>query len=277
MLHETGDLIAADGTRLFSRRWTPETTAPVATIALVHGVHEHSGRYAYVAAALLARGIEVVAVDLRGHGQSDGERAMVDAFDDYLGDVDALVAHARKVAGDRPLFLMGHSMGGLVVARWITERGADGLAGVILSSPALALDTPRPLRALAPLLGRWLPRAPAGRLNLSVLSRNPTVARAYVDDPLCAQHGVRARLGAELLAATARVRPERFTVPLYLFHGTADRLTSPGGTKELAATAATDEVTLTLYDGFYHETLNEPERDTVIGALADWLLARTAG
>lgn len=270
MLHETGSFIAPDGTRLFTRRWAPETAAPVLTLALVHGVHEHSGRYAYVASQLLARGIETVALDLRGHGRSEGRRHAVDRFDAYVDDLAAWLPTVRPEG--RPLVLMGHSMGGLVVARYASERGTDGLAGVVLSSPALAVETPRVLRALAPVLGRWLPDVPAGRLDLDDLSRDPRVGRAYAEDPLCTTRGVRARLGAELLAAQPRVRPERFAGPLYVFHGTADRITSPAGSRAL--TAAVPDATLRLYDDLRHETLNESERDAVISDLADWLLAR---
>jgi len=272
VLHETGSFVAPDGTRLFTRRWAPETTPPVLTLALVHGVHEHSGRYAYVALQLLARGIETVALDLRGHGQSDGPRHAVDRFDAYVEDVAAWLPTVRPA--DRPTVLMGHSMGGLVVARFVSEHGTDGLSGVVLSSPALAVDAPAPLRALAPLLGRWFPNLPATRLDRSQLSRDPRVGRAYAEDPLCTTRGVRARLGAQLLAAQARVRPERFDAPLFLFHGTDDRITSPAGTRALAAAVPT--ATLRTYDGLRHETLNEPERDAVIADLADWLLARTA-
>ena len=269
VLHETGSFVAPDGTRLFTRRWAPELTTPVLTLALVHGVHEHSGRYAYVALQLIARGIETVALDLRGHGQSDGARHAVDRFDAYVDDVAAWLSSVRP--DGRPLVLMGHSMGGLVVARYASEHGTDGLAGVVLSSPALAVDAPAPLRALAPLLGRWLPDVPASRLDLDDLSRDPRVGRAYADDPLCTTRGVRARLGAELLAAQARVLPERFGVPLYLFHGADDRITAPAGTRALAAAVPTS--TLRTYEGLRHETLNEPERDAVIADLADWLVA----
>ncbi len=269
MIHETGPFLAPDGTRLFTRRWAPETAAPVLTLALVHGVHEHSGRYAYVASALLARGVETVALDLRGHGQSGGPRHAVDRFDAYVDDLAAWLPTVRPA--DRPLVLMGHSMGGLIVARYVSEHGTEGLAGVVLSSPALAVDAPAPLRAIAPLLGRWMPDLPASRLDLGQLSRDPRVGRAYAEDPLCTTRGVRARLGAELLAAQVGVRPERFRVPLYLFHGADDQITSSTGTRTLAAAVPT--ATLKLYDGLRHETLSEPERDAVIADLGDWLLA----
>ncbi len=274
MTHETGTRTSPDGTTLLTRSWTPDRPLR-ALVVLVHGVHEHSGRYAYLASALMARGIGVRALDLRGHGQSDGPRGQVESFSDYLTDVAPLLAEVLAQA-DVPVFLMGHSMGGLVVASTVVEHGTDGLAGVILSSPALKVDSPALLRAVAPFVARWLPTLPVTKLDLGQLSRDPTVGRNYKADPLTIKRGVTARLGLEILTATEHVRqhPDAFDVPLYLFHGTADTLTDPDGTRWLAAHAASDDVTLAIHDGFYHETMNEPERDDVIGALADWLDAR---
>lgn len=279
MTHSTGTLNTPDGLALFTRQWVPD--GPVrAAVVLVHGLHEHSGRYAYLASALMRRGLAVYALDLRGHGQSPGPRGQVGAFDEYVGDVRLFLDRVRTEADGAPLFLMGHSMGGLVVAATLVDRGTDGLAGVVLSSPALQVseNTPALLRTLAPLVARWVPNAPASRLDLSCLSHDPTVERQFREDPLTIKQGVRARLGYEILRTSERVRqrPEAFDRPLYLFHGTADTLTDPRGTEWLAAHAASDDVTLRLYEGLYHETLHEVDRDEVIGALADWLVARAA-
>ena len=280
MTHETGTRTSPDGTSLFTRRWTPDRPMR-AVVALVHGVHEHSGRYAYLASALMARGVAVRALDLRGHGQSDGPRGSVETFEDYVTDVGPFVDDTlTEIAAsemDVPVFLMGHSLGGLVVAATVVARGTDGLAGVILSSPALQIpsDTSPLLQKLAPVVARWFPTLPVTTLNLDRLSHDPTVGRAYRDDPLTIKRGVQARLGHQTLEAIAHVRrhPEAFDVPLYLFHGTDDALTDPAGTQWLADHAEGD-VTLRLYPGLYHETLNEIERDEVIAALGDWIDAR---
>lgn len=244
---------------------------------LVHGVHEHSGRYAYLASVLMARGIAVRAIDLRGHGLSEGDRATVDSFSDYTLDVAPFLSSVVDEAAGLPVFLMGHSMGGLVVASTVVEQGTAPLAGLILSSPALALpdNTPRIIHALAPHIARWLPGLPVQKLDLDGLSRDPTVVRAYREDPLNTIQPVKAGLGYEIVQAIERVRqhPEAFDVPLYLYHGTADRVTDPAGTRWLAENASSDDVTLRLFDGLYHETHNEPERDTVLAALADWIEA----
>lgn len=278
MTHETDTLQTPDGLSLFTRRWVPDWRPTRLVVALLHGLHEHSGRYAYLASALMARGVAVQAVDLRGHGQSPGARGQVEAsFDEYVRDAEALLGAAAETAGGLPVVLMGHSMGGLVAARTVQERGADGLAGLVLSSPALAVDAPPVLKKVAPYVARWLPNAPATRVDLSKLSHDPTVERTYREDPLTIVGGVRARLANAIVQATERVRerPEAFALPLYLFHGTADAITDPAGTEWLAAHAPGD-VTLRLYDGLYHETLNEDDRDRVIADLADWLEARAA-
>ena len=278
MTHETSTRTAPDGLTLFTRRWTPDLRRR-GVVVLVHGVHEHSGRYGYVASELMRHGFEVRAIDLRGHGESEGPRGQVETFEDYVADVSAFLSDVLTEAGGVPVFLMGHSMGGLVVADTVVARGTDVLAGVVLSSAPLQVPqgTPAIKVTLAPLIARWLPNAPATRLNYDKLSRDPAVVRAYKSDPLVTKQGVRARLAYEMMKAFERVRnhPEAFDVPLYLFHGTADAVTDPEGTAWLAEHAASDDVTLHLYDGLFHETLNEPERDRVIGDLADWLVTHT--
>ena len=276
MQHTSSETSSADGTRLFTRRWAPDRPT-VAHVFIVHGVHEHSGRYAYAASALMERGVEVHAVDLRGHGQSGGARASVGSFAEYSDDV-ALALRPIVEAAEVPVFLLGHSMGGLVASRLVVDHGAMGLAGLVLSSPALAVAAPPALRAVGAFVARWAPRLPVTRLDLSRLSHDPRVARAYREDPLCTKSGVRAALGHEILTSIAHVRAhvDAFTLPLYVFHGTDDQLTMPDGSRWIAEHAPSTDKTLKLYDGLYHETLNEVERDAVLDDLATWILDRAA-
>lgn len=274
MTHETSTIPTADGVELFARSWTPDRGAR-AFVALIHGIGEHSGRYAYVASALMRDGIAVRAVDLRGHGHSPGRRVHVESYDAYVHDATALLRATCAEAAGRPVVLMGHSLGGLIAALTVVERGTDGLAGLVLSSPSLRLphEDSRVLMALLPLAARWLPALPMGRLELAAISRDPAVVRALEEDPLVVRQPVRADQGLALLEAMRRVRqrPDAFDIPLYLFHGTADRITDPAGTAWLAEHAGTADVTHRTYEGLYHETLNEPERDAVIGDLRAWL------
>ena len=209
-----GRLRTADGLELASYRWPPGdgTAPPRATIALVHGLAEHAGRYAALATRLNAAGIEVLAIDLRGHGQSPGKRAWVERFDGYLIDADALVAEAAR--DDTPLFLMGHSMGGAVAALYAIERvPARGyaLAGLVLSSPALApgRDVPRWMLAMSRIISRIWPTFPAIRIDAALLSRDPAIVAANRADPLVHHGAVPARTGAEILDAMARIERGR--------------------------------------------------------------------
>ena len=276
MQHSSATISASDGLQLFTRHWAPDLPT-VAHLFLVHGVHEHSGRYAYTASHLMQHGIEVHAMDLRGHGKSEGPRATVSSFAEYSDDVALALAPLLTDAGDVPVFLMGHSMGGLAVSRMVADHGDRGLAGLILSSPALAVDAPAPLRAVAPLLARWLPNLPVSPVNLSRLSHDPRVEQAYREDPLCTTSGLRAALGYEILRSIEHVRQHvaAFTAPLYVFHGTADELTNPDGSRWLVEHAPATDKTLKLYEGFYHETLNEVERDVVLADLTAWILERS--
>ncbi len=268
--HSTETLAAPDGTALFLRRWTPDFGGR-GTAVIVHGVHEHSGRHAQLAAALMTRGVDVVAYDQRGHGESGGTRADVERFGDFVDDLGAVLAHV----GGRPV-LFGHSMGGLIAAATVVERGASGLAGLALSSAALhTFPVPRLLEKAAPYVARWRPLQVVTRLDLSKLSHDPAVERAYREDPLNTVSGIRARLAHEILGAARRVQahPEAFTLPLFITHGTADRITPPAGSEWLAAHAPSADVTLRLVDGGFHELMKEPDRDVIIAETADWIAA----
>ena len=268
LTHSTDTIAAPDGTALFLRRWAPDF-GERGTAVLVHGVHEHSGRHAQFASALMARGVAVVAYDQRGHGKSEGARADVERFGDFVDDLGAVLDHV----GGRPV-LFGHSMGGLVAASYVVERGTEGLAGLALSSAALhTFPVPRLLERAAPYVARWRPRQVVTKLDLSKLSHDPAVERAYREDPLNTVSGLRARLAHEILLAARRVQahPEAFTGPLYIMHGTADRITPVAGSEWLAAHAPSADATLRLVDGGFHELMKEPDRDAVIADAADWI------
>ncbi|MBF6601225.1 MAG: lysophospholipase [Dehalococcoidia bacterium] len=264
-----------DGLRIFTRTWLP-AAAPKAAVAVVHGYAEHSGRYASVGEALAARGYAVHALDLRGHGRSDGPRALVRSFERYLADLRLFLDRVRAGNGGRPLFLLGHSMGGTIVAL-ASVAGRPPVEGILLSGPATAHNAPRVFERLLDVIARIAPRLPLTKLSAGGVSRDPEVVRRYEADPLVYHGRIRAALLASMLRAARRIDDgiAGMTLPALFMHGTGDALTSPDGSRDLYERAGSADKTLKLYDGLYHEILNEPERDAVITDIVEWLDART--
>jgi acylglycerol lipase len=268
-----------DGVELPVYRWRAAGLRR-ATVALLHGLAEHAGRYAALAQILNSNGIELIAIDLRGHGHAPGERAWVERFDQYLLDAGALVAEAAR--NDGPLFLMGHSMGGAIAALHAIDSHAGlqrTLNGLILSSPALApgRDVPRWMLAMSQRISRIWPRFPAMKIDATLLSRDAQVVEANVNDPLVHHGAIPARTGAELLLAMQRIEQGRVSLrmPLLVWHGTEDKLTEPEGSRDFGAHAGSFDKTLTLYEGSFHETMNDLDRDRVIASLVGWILKRS--
>lgn len=270
-------LCAADETPLHLRVWPAPGRG---WVAVVHGYGEHSGRYEALARWLNARGWSVASCDLRGHGLSPGRRGHIWAFDDYLHDVAALHLFVAEQAGGQPVFLLGHSLGGLIALRYVQEREVE-LAGLVLSAPflELALPTPRWKLVLAPALSRLWPTfsTPSG-LRGELGSRDPEVATAYDRDPLVFKRAT-ARWFAEVLRAQREALAEapKLGLPLLVLHGEADSVASPRASRALVARAGSSDKTLHVYGGFRHEVLNELGKEGVWEELASWLAARRAG
>lgn len=268
-----GSFETAGNLRLFEQWWWPEAE-PKAVVIIVHGYAEHSGRYANLAARLTSHGYAVYAFDLRGHGRSEGARAFVWSFEEYLADLEHFLAHVKEREPRKPTFVLGHSMGGEVVALLAATRKLE-VRGLVLSGPLLKIG-----EAVSPLLQRFslivgyiLPKFPGVKLDSRDLSRDRQVVSDYDNDPLVYRGRMPARTGAEILRATKRINSwiEAITLPLLILHGTADRLADVQGSKQLYARAGSPDKTLKLYQGFYHEVLNEPEKAQVLADLLEWL------
>lgn len=260
------------GVPIAHREWLPVGEA-AGTVVIAHGVNEHGGRYEYVASRLGAAGWMVAAADHRGHGRSGGRRAAIERFDHYVSDLDTYVAWVL-VDAPRPLFLLGHSLGGLIAAVYAL-RHADRLAGLILTSPAVVLpSTASPAQVrIGRLLSRYAANLPVVPLRREAVSRDPEVVQAYLHDPLVHTGNLRARTATEILDATVEVqsRAGEIALPVLAMQGTVDLLVDPGAARWVSEHVGSADTTLKIYDGLYHEVLNEPERDQVIDDVIAWL------
>jgi alpha-beta hydrolase superfamily lysophospholipase len=268
-----GTFSGVRGVPIAHREWLPDGDGR-GTVVIVHGINEHSGRYAHVAERLVEEGWLVAAPDHRGHGLSGGRRAAVERFDDWVSDLDSYIRDVL-VGTPRPLFLLGHSLGGLIATVYAL-RHQPVLDGLILSSPSLIAPpvSPATLRA-GRFLSRWASNLPVVALRLDAVSRDRDVVRAYREDPLVHLGRVRARTGAEILRAIDEVHRDvaRLRLPLLAIQGTVDRLVDPGAARWVDAHVSSPDHTLHIYDGLYHEVFNEPERDAVLNDVAGWLAA----
>lgn len=274
--HAEGTFTGAGGIRLFEQSWRP-AVAPKAAIVVVHGLKDHSGRYAAVAERLAEAGYAVHAFDLRGHGKSEGRRAFVRSFDEYLDDLATFVAAVRAREPGRPLWIFGHSLGGAIVTLFALTRD-DPFQGIALSAPALKVTndiSPGRIR-LTMFFGKVFPKAGVFKLRNANFSRDPKVVAEMDRDPLIYQKAAAARTASELLRAMARIQEKvhNLSLPLLLMHGTADRLANPEGSRELYGRASSADKTLKLYDGLYHDLFHEPEGEHVFADWFDWLQAR---
>jgi acylglycerol lipase len=273
--HDTGMLIGVADRHLFWQRWSPDA-APRALVVIVHGAGEHSDRYRHVAAGLLEDGYAVYALDHRGHGRSQGPRAVIDRLDYAVADVDQLVLRARTEHPGVPVFMLGHSMGGTVAIRYAVLH-QERLAGLILSGPLAALEAaPAPLRLAGRVLSAIAPSLPLIAIDASAVSRDPQVVQDYRSDPLVHHGKLPARTAAELAAAIDRFPEEvaTITIPTLILYGTADRLCPPAGSTMLYERIGASDKQIKAYEGLYHEILNEPERDAVLADIRAWLGAR---
>jgi acylglycerol lipase len=261
------------GLELFFRSWRPGSP-PRAVIVIVPGFNSHSGYYEWVAEQLVARGLAVYAIDLRGRGQSEGERFYVDRFDDYVGDVHSLVSLARSRDARVPVFVLGHSAGGVVACLYTVDHQAE-LAGLICESFAFKVPAPDVALAVLKGLSHVAPHAHVLRLKNEDFSRDPAIVRQMNSDPLIADEKQPSQTIAQMVRADQRLEREfpNFTLPLLILHGTNDKATKPSGSQQFYDSAASRDKTLKLYEGAYHDLLNDTDRDRVLGDVAGWIEA----
>jgi alpha-beta hydrolase superfamily lysophospholipase len=265
-------LAGADDLPLFRRAWLP--SEPKRAVVVIHGFAEHSGRYEGLGSWFAERGHAVHAYDHRGHGHSAGERGHVERFSDFLDDAERMVEQVRREHPGLPLVLVGHSMGGLILAALLRERRPDVTAAVSSGAAlALAERMPRAQVAAARLLRRLTPRLSiAAGLDVEGLSRDPEVIRRYVDDPLVFRR-LTVSLAVELHDASRRTAEggSGVQLPMLLLHGERDSLCPPEGSRRFHAAIPEGRSQLRVYPELRHEIFNEPEAEQVFRDALQWL------
>jgi alpha-beta hydrolase superfamily lysophospholipase len=265
-----------DDIEIFAQVWEPSVVAPRAVVCLVHGLGEHSSRYAHVAEAFEKEGFVLFGFDQRGHGRSGGARGHFSSADDFMNDIDLLLEQAHSQYPGLPLILYGHSLGGIFVLHYSLKRKPN-VKGVIATGTALHSSLEKqPVKVfLANMLGAFSPTTMiASGLDPQTISKDPAVVQAYIQDPLVHD---KATLGfVRLMIAVNKWTLENaanFPLPLLLMQGKLDTIGLPSSSTEFAA-ALKDRCTLVLWDGMYHEIHNEPEKVEVFKTMMMWMDAR---
>ena len=273
---QTGFFFGLKSHRHHYQIWSPSEPAR-AVLIVCHGLGEHLGRYQLTAEYLNAHGYVVAALDHIGHGQTEGKPGHVEAFSDYLDGVDLFTNEIRNQFPELPLYLVGHSMGGLISTAYLLTK-QERFNGAILSAPAVeAVERPGPIQTLLlKFISMVAPQLGVLPLDASAISRDQAIVDAYLADSLVFNGKYSARLVNELGATMDLVEEKAgdIRLPLLIMHGTDDRLVPSSGSEKLASLVSSEDVTLKLYPDLYHEIFNEPEREAVLSDVCQWLQAR---
>ncbi len=275
MRHHEDRFAGAGDKEIYWQSWLPDSDARGAVV-ISHGASEHSGRYAHVGRALSDAGYAVYAADHRGHGRSDGGGANIEGMQHVVADLLTMVETAAERHGGKP-FLLGHSMGGNIATGFAIAH-EDTIEGLILSAPAIDPAAASALeRALSRITSAVAPNLGAYAVEAEGVSRDPEVVSAYVEDPLVYNGKLPARTVSEMLSA-ARRYPDQLGalhIPLLVLHGGADPIIPLAASEMVDERIGSEDKTKIVYDGLYHEILNEPEQDKVLADIVSWLDART--
>jgi len=261
----------AGNVELFIRSWRPGGTAR-GVVLVVPGFNAHSGQYGWVAEQLTAGGLAVYAVDLRGRGKSEGERFYVESLADYVHDVEALASIAKSREPGLPVFVFGHSAGGVVACLYTLEHQSE-LRGLICESFAFQVPAPDFALAVFKGLSHVAPHAHILKLNNADFSRDPKAVQAMNEDPLIAHEAQPTQTLAAMVRADERLKKEfpLFKLPLLILHGTHDKVTRPSGSQFFYDNAGSADKTLKLYDGYFHDPLHDLGKEQVMADIKAWI------
>jgi acylglycerol lipase len=273
--HIEGNFKGARNANIYYQAWLPDGDAK-GVLLVTHGLGEHSGRYMNVVDHFVPLGYAVYGFDLVGHGKSEGAREVVERFTDYTDTLAIYYGMVKDWQAASPIFLLGHSMGGLIAPYYLLDHQAD-FKGAVISAPLVKVsdDTSQLTIIMGKILSTLLPRMGLLALDSNSISRDPEVVKAYVNDPLVFHGKTPAQLAAELLKAMLHVMAEadRITLPFIVVQGSEDKLVDPSGSQMLYDKASSIDKTIKIYQGLYHEVFNEPERNRVLKDVEVWLAA----
>jgi alpha-beta hydrolase superfamily lysophospholipase len=275
-VHDEAGFEGVGGVHLSYRFYKPKEYKNV--IVYVHGLGAHSGRYVYPIEYLIDHGIAFYGLDLRGHGKSNGKRGHVDSFSQYVDDLKTFIGIVRKREGaDKAIFLFGQSMGGLVAAR-LVEEYPQMVRGLILSSAALEFNRePSPMtKRLGGFMSKYLPKyTMTNEIDPVFLSHDKSVIKRFIEDELI-HNRISARLLMEMTSAveTAFEKASEITIPALVMHAGDDHLISLNGSRRFYDELGSNEKKLIVFEGFYHDLVNEVDREHVFREMESWLTPR---
>ena len=259
------------GLNIFTRSWQP-SGKPRGIMVLIHGFNAHSGYMVWPGEQFAANGFASYALDLRGRGKSEGERFYVEEFSDYLGDVNKLVGIARSENPGLPVYVLGHSAGGVIATSYVFEHQSE-IAGLICESFAYDVGLPNAVSLILKGISHLTPHLHVYSLKNEIFSRVPQAVAAMNSDPLIANESQPAETAAEMLKAADRLTENmpKFTVPVLIIHGTDDKATRPPGSQYFYDHAGSADKTLKLYEGHYHDLHNDVDKEIVMADILKWI------
>ncbi|HSC86209.1 MAG TPA: lysophospholipase [Polyangiaceae bacterium] len=270
------DFTSAGGVKIHMRAWSPETT-PRAVVVICHGVNSHGGQYVWTGEQLSARGFATYAVDLRGRGKSEGERFYVEDIAEYVADVRGLIAIAKQRHPGLPVYLLGHSAGGVVSCTYTLDYASE-IAGLICESFAFQVPAPGFVLSAIKGLSHVAPKLPVLTLHMKDFTRDPAALAILDADPLTKGEVQPAITVAALVRADERLHDsfEQIQLPVFILHGTEDKATVPKGSEYFHAHAGSKDKTLRLYEGHFHDLLNDIGKEGVLDDIVGWINERLA-
>ncbi len=269
-----GSFPGVGGLNIFTRTWRPEGNAR-GIVVIVHGLNSHSGQYLWVGEQLAEAGLAVYALDHRGRGRSDGERFYVEKIEDYTDDVATLVNQAKSDNPGVPVFVLGHSAGGVISCIYTLDHQSE-INGLICESFAYELPVPDIVLSFLKGLSYITPHTHVFSLKNEDFSRDPEVVESMNNDPLIKGESQPAQTAKVLLNADARLREEfpLINLPVLILHGTEDKATKPSGSQHFYEQASSTDKTIKLYEGHYHDLLNDVGKEIVMADITEWISAR---